>query len=86
MKRPSGGIKLSSPGRSFHLANLTQGWKIGSSITFSRLCFPDGEERIKIKSGTPDILEVKAIVPFENAASGRPDGANVTDNVSTIST
>lgn len=37
-------------------------------------------------SGTPEILEVKAIVPFAKAARGRPEGARVTDSVSTIST
>lgn len=36
-------------------------------------------------SGTPDTLEVKAIVPFANAASGLPEGAKVTDSVSTMS-
>lgn len=36
-------------------------------------------------SGTPDTLEVNAMVPLANAASGLPDGASVTDRVSTIS-
>lgn len=46
---------------------------------------PDGlvsESRI---SGTPETFAVKAIVPFANAASGLPEGASVTVNVSTIS-
>ena len=49
-------------------------------------CFPDGVERLSKRSGTPDILEVKAIVPFAKAAKGRPEGAKVTDSVSTKST
>lgn len=49
------------------------------------LCLPDGLLRFRVMSGTPDTLEVKAIVPFANAANGLPDGANVTDSVSTIS-
>ena len=36
-------------------------------------------------SGTPETLDVNAIVPFANAASGRPDGARVTVRVSTTS-
>lgn len=36
-------------------------------------------------SGTPETFAVKAIVPLANAASGRPDGASVTDRVSTMS-
>lgn len=50
------------------------------------LCCPDGEESVRSRSGTPDILAVNAIVPFANAAIGRPEGANVTDNVSMMST
>jgi hypothetical protein len=85
-KRPSGGIKLSSPGRSLHLANLTHGWKTGRSIKFSVFCLPDGDERVKRRSGTPEIFDVNAIVPFAKAAIGRPDGASMTDKVSTRST
>ena len=36
-------------------------------------------------SGTPETLEVNAMVPLANAAKGLPDGASVTDRVSTIS-
>ena len=43
-------------------------------------------ERFKRRSGTPEIFDVKAIVPFANAANGRPDGARVTVSVSTRST
>jgi hypothetical protein len=49
-------------------------------------CLPDGVDRFSKRSGTPDIFEVKAMVPFANAAKGRPEGARVTDNVSTKST
>ena len=38
------------------------------------------------RSGTPESFAVKAIVPLANAAKGRPEGANVTERVSTIST
>ena len=55
-------------------------------MTLLRFCFPDGVERFSNRSGTPDILDVKAIVPFANAARGRPDGARVTVRVSTRST
>jgi hypothetical protein len=51
-----------------------------------KLCFPDGVERFNKRSGTPEILDVKAIVPFAKAARGRPDGASVTESVSTRST
>lgn len=49
------------------------------------LCFPDGLVRDRVMSGTPDTFDVNAMVPFANAASGLPDGARVTDSVSTIS-
>jgi hypothetical protein len=49
-------------------------------------CLPDGVERFKRRSGTPEILDVKAMVPFAKAAKGRPEGANVTERVSTKST
>lgn len=52
----------------------------------SRLCFPEGDERIRRMSGTPEILAVNAIVPCENADKGRPEGAIVTERVSTRST
>lgn len=53
-KRPSGGTKLSSPGRSLHLASRTQGWKTGSSILRPIACWP-GLVNERSKSGTPDI-------------------------------
>lgn len=86
MNRPSGGMKLNSPGFSLHLANLTQGWKTGSSITLLTFCLPDGVERVNSRSGTPEIFDVHAIVPFANAANGLPDGASVTESVSMRST
>jgi hypothetical protein len=49
-------------------------------------CFPDGVERFSKRSGTPDIFDVKAMVPLAKAAKGRPEGAKVTDSVSTKST
>lgn len=49
------------------------------------LCFPDGLVIESVMSGTPDTFDVKAIEPLANAASGRPDGARVTDSVSTTS-
>jgi hypothetical protein len=49
-------------------------------------CLPDGVERFNSRSGTPDIFDVKAIVPFAKAARGRPEGAKVTESVSTKST
>jgi hypothetical protein len=55
-------------------------------MTLLRFCFPEGVERFNNRSGTPDILEVKAIVPLAKAARGRPDGARVTVRVSTRST
>lgn len=50
-----------------------------------RLCFPDGLVILSVISGTPDTFEVNAIVPLAKAARGLPDGASVTDKVSTIS-
>lgn len=49
------------------------------------LCLPEGLLRVRVMSGTPDTLEVKAMVPFANAASGLPEGASVTESVSTTS-
>lgn len=49
------------------------------------LCFPDGLVRERVISGTPETFDVKAIVPFAKAAKGLPDGASVTDRVSTTS-
>lgn len=49
------------------------------------LCLPDGLVRLSKMSGTPDTLAVNAIVPLANAANGFPDGASVTDSVSTTS-
>lgn len=42
--------------------------------------------RIRRRSGTPDTFAVNAIVPWANAANGRPEGENVTCSVSIIST
>lgn len=50
-----------------------------------RLCFPGGLVRVRVISGTPDTFDVKAIVPLAKAASGLPEGASVTDRVSTTS-
>lgn len=49
------------------------------------LCFPEGLLNVKVMSGTPDTFDVKAILPFANADSGRPEGASVTDRVSMTS-
>ena len=49
------------------------------------LCFPAGLLNVKVMSGTPDTFDVKAMLPFANAASGLPDGARVTESVSMIS-
>lgn len=54
-------------------------------MKFPRLCLPDGLVRFTVMSGTPDTLAVNAIVPFAKAASGLPEGARVTDKVSTTS-
>lgn len=86
MNRPSGGIKLSSPGRSLHRASLTQGWNTGSSILRLIPCGPAGVVNVNKRSGTPDTLELNAIVPIALAESIRPDGAMVTDRFSIIST
>ena len=91
-KRPSGGTKLIAPSP-FYLLSRTHGWNTTRSMidrNWSPLLpmpapFPP-VERFKFKSGTPLTLEVKAMLPFANAARGRPDGANVTDSDSTIST
>lgn len=55
-------------------------------MTLLIFCLPEGVERFNKRSGTPEILDVKAIVPFANAANGRPEGASVTERVSTKST
>lgn len=55
-------------------------------MTLLTFCLPDGVDRFRSRSGTPDIFDVNAIVPFANAANGRPDGARVTVSVSTRST
>lgn len=83
---PSGGTKLSSPGLLLQCDNLTHGWKTGNSIVLSILCLPDGEQSDKRTSGTPETLAVNAIDPVAKAERGRPDGAIITDRVSTIST
>lgn len=49
------------------------------------LCLPDGLLKLSVTSGTPDTFAVKAIEPLAKAASGRPEGARVTDRVSMIS-
>jgi hypothetical protein len=86
MNLPSGGTKLNSPGFSFHLANRTQGWNTGSSRAFSMPSLPPEAERVSSKSGTPEIFDVNAIDPLAKADNGRPDGAKVTESVSTMST
>lgn len=50
-----------------------------------RLCFPEGLVSVRVISGTPDTLEVKAMVPLAKAARGRPEGARVTVRLSTTS-
>jgi hypothetical protein len=55
-------------------------------MTVLTFCLPDGVERFNRRSGTPEIFEVQAIVPFANAAKGLPDGARVTERVSMRST
>ena len=82
-KRPSGGTKESSPGRSFHLFSLTEGWKTGNDMVFD---IPPGHPSCSNRSGTPDTLAVNAIVPFDIAERGRPEGAMMTCSVSTMST
>lgn len=52
----------------------------------SILCLPEGEDSDKRTSGTPETLAVNAIDPVAKAERGRPDGAIITDKVSTIST
>lgn len=83
---PSGGTKLSSPGFSFQRANLTQGWKTGNSMAFSKPSLPPEAESVKSRSGTPEIFDVNAMEPLAKAANGRPDGASVTESFSTMST
>lgn len=46
---------------------------------------PEELVSVKVISGTPDTLEVKAMVPFAKAARGRPEGASVTVRLSTTS-
>lgn len=55
-------------------------------MAFSMPSLPPEAERVSNKSGTPEILEVKAIDPFAKAARGLPDGARVTESDSTMST
>ena len=86
MNRPSGGMKLSSPGRSFHLASRTHGWKTGSSILRPRACWPPGVDNDSSRSGTPDIFAVNAMVPDTSAESNLPEGAIVTLSDSMMST
>lgn len=83
---PSGGTKLSSPGLSFHLAKRTQGWNTGRSILRPIVCWPPGAVKDTSKSGTPDNLAVKAIVPSTRADNNRPEGAIVTESDSIMST
>lgn len=47
---------------------------------------PPGAERTMIRSGTPEILAVKAIDPLDRAESALPEGAKMTWTVSTMST
>lgn len=86
IKRPSGGTKLRSPGRSLHLASRTLGWNTGRFIFCPIACCPPGVVNDRSRSGTPDILAVNAIVPETSAERRRPEGAIVTESDSTIST
>lgn len=52
----------------------------------SIFCFPLGVLKLNNISGTPEISAVKAMVPFANAERGRPEGAIMTERVSTMST
>jgi hypothetical protein len=47
---------------------------------------PPGQPSCKRRSGIPETLDVKAMVPLASAERGRPLGAKVTESVSTIST
>lgn len=40
----------------------------------------------KRRSGIPEILALKAMVPCAKAETGRPEGANITERISTMST
>lgn len=79
---PSGGTKDSSPGRSRQRVSRTQGWKTGNprphdGAAPSFCLLSEGVWSVSRRSGIPEILEVKAIVPFERAEMGRPEGAIV---------
>jgi hypothetical protein len=50
------------------------------------VCAPEGTERVRRRSGTPESFEVKRMEPLAKAARGRPEGASVTVRVSTMST
>jgi len=50
------------------------------------LLLPPGALRVNRRSGTPEILAVKAMDPWARAEIGRPDGATMTDKLSTMST
>lgn len=79
-------MKLNSPGLSFHRPNLTQGWNTGN-CSLSRIAVgPPGAVSERVRSGTPDILAVKSMLPEEMAERIRPDGAIVTFRDSMIST
>lgn len=47
---------------------------------------PPKHDRVRVMSGTPDSLDVQAMVPFANADRGRPEGASMTDRDSMTST
>ena len=85
-KRPSGGMKLNSPGDSFHRLSRTQGWKVGSCSILPTFLRPEGKLRVRTRSGTPDSLDVNRIEPAALAQRGRPEGARMTVSVSTMST
>lgn len=80
---PSGGTKLRSPGRSLHLLSLTQGWNAGREIVFA---IPPGQDNWRMRSGIPLTFAVKAILPLAMAERGRPEGEDVMERVSRMST
>ena len=49
-------------------------------------CFPEGVLRLRRMSGTPETSAVNAMVPLAKAERGRPEGAIITERVSTMST
>ena len=55
-------------------------------MAFSKPSLPPDAESVRSRSGTPEIFDVNAMEPLANAANGLPDGASVTESLSTIST